>query len=312
MTMLERRSRSASKKAASREAAAESAESVGGSAPSGDAPLGDVAGAGAQGPGGRRRFGRKHRRDETVPPSAGADEETVRIAHADFRKRRHAGLWRTLRRVLLALLLVGLLAGSAWLVLFSSYVTARSVEVDGTVSVGESRIERIAEVPTGTPLARVDLDAIGARVEAIAAVRRVEVSRSWPHTVRIAVTERTPIAVVDRGSGLQAMDAEGVLFGSYDTVPKALPLVRTESGTRTEALVETGRVVDALPEGIARRVDVVEVATVDEIELVLGSGRRVLWGSAEDSDQKAEVLAVLLARPGQQIDVSVPGRPTTR
>ena len=55
-----------------------------------------------------------------------------------------------------------------------------------------------------------------------------------------------------------------------------------------------------------------EVASVDEIELVLANGRRVLWGSAEDSDQKAEVLAVLLKRPGQQIDVSVPGRPTTK
>jgi cell division protein FtsQ len=37
-----------------------------------------------------------------------------------------------------------------------------------------------------------------------------------------------------------------------------------------------------------------------------------MWGSAEDSAQKAEVLAVLLDRDAKQIDVSVPGRPTTR
>jgi cell division protein FtsQ len=71
-------------------------------------------------------------------------------------------------------------------------------------------------------------------------------------------------------------------------------------------------VIDALPAHVARRVDTVEVASVDEIQLVLSNGRRVFWGSAEQSDQKAEVLAVLLERPGQQIDVSVPGRPTTR
>jgi cell division protein FtsQ len=217
-----------------------------------------------------------------------------------------------MRMLVLALLLVALLSGSVWLVFLSSHVTAERVDVTGTRTVGEPRIKRAAEVPTGTPLARVDLDAIRARVESISSVRRVEVSRSWPHTVHIAVTERTPIAVLDRGNGLQALDSQGVLFGSYGTRPRGLPLVRTQPDTRGEALVETARVIGALPAHIAVRVDVVEVATVDEIQLVLSNGRRVLWGSAEDSDQKAEVLGVLLKRPGQQIDVSVPGRPTTR
>ena len=54
------------------------------------------------------------------------------------------------------------------------------------------------------------------------------------------------------------------------------------------------------------------MGSVDEIELVLANGRRVVWGSAEDSEAKAEVLAVLLKRPGNQIDVSVPGRPTRK
>lgn len=246
------------------------------------------------------------------PPSAGPDEETVRIAAKDFRKRRHAGWWRRARLLVLVLLVAAVLSGSVWLVLFSSHVTAEGVVVTGSRTVGESRIKRAADVPTGTPLARVDLDAIRARVESISSVRHVEVSRSWPHTVHIEVTERTPIAVIDRGNGLQALDSRGVLFGSYDARPGGLPLVRTEPDTRTEALKETGRVIEALPARIAARVDVVEVATVDEIELVLASGRRVLWGSAEDSEQKADVLEVLLERPGQQIDVSVPGRPTTR
>jgi cell division protein FtsQ len=103
-----------------------------------------------------------------------------------------------------------------------------------------------------------------------------------------------------------------VLFGRYGARPQNLPLVRTEPDTPAEALVEAARVIDALPDRIAGRVDTLEVSSVDEIELVLTSGRRVLWGSAEDSAQKADVLAVLLKRPGQQLDVSVPGRPTTR
>jgi cell division protein FtsQ len=260
-----------------------------------------------------RRSGTSSRPGRGAPPaSSGPDEETVRIARRDFRRRRNAGRWRRVRTLVVTLFVLGLLAGAGWLVFFSSHVTAQEVDVTGTRSLGESRIERAAEVPTGTPLVRVDLDAIRARVESLAAVRRVEVSRAWPHTVHIEVTERTPIAVIDRGEGLQALDSAGVLFGRYATRPRQLPLVRTEPDTRGEALVEGARVIGALAPAIAARVDTVEVTSVDEIELVLGNGRRVIWGSAEDSDQKAEVLGVLLERPGNQIDVSVPGRPTTR
>ena len=175
----------------------------------------------------RDRLRRKKKAEAPVaapsapPPSAGPDEETVRIARKDFRRRRNAGRWRRIRLVLLALLLVAAVSASVWVVFFSSYVTARDVEITGTTTIGDARVEDAARVPTGTPLARVDLGAIKSRVESIAAVKRVEVSRSWPHAVHIEVTERTPLAVVDRGQGLQALDAEGVLFGHYDSRPEA-------------------------------------------------------------------------------------------
>ena len=105
------------------------------------------------------------------------------------------------RRLVLALLLVGLVAGAVWVVFFSSYVTAREVDVRGNSTIPDAKIERAAEVPIGTPLARVDMDAIVERVQPITAVRYVEVGRSWPHTVRITITERTPIAVIDQGAG---------------------------------------------------------------------------------------------------------------
>ena len=260
------------------------------------------------------RRSRKDTRGDTqrVPDSAGPDEETVRIARKDFRRRRHAGKWRAVRYVLLALLLVAAVAGAVWVVFFSSYVTARAVTVTGNPTLTETRVERAADVPMNTPLAKLNLGGIRTRVESIPAVKSAEVSRDWPHGVRIVVTERTPIAVVDQGEGLRALDTDGVLFGHYASQPKRLPLVKTDAGTSEEALVEAGRVVGALPAKVARRVEAVQVASVDDIQLVLANGRRVLWGSAESSDQKAEVLAALLGRPGNQIDVSVPGRPTTR
>lgn len=258
----------------------------------------------------RGRGGRSAR--QAPPPGSGPGAETVRVAGKDFRKRRLAGRRRRWRALVLTALALLVLAGAGWVVYFSGLVAVEDVEVRGNRTLGDARVERTAAVGTGAPLARVDLDAIRARVESIASVRRAEVSRAWPRTVRISVTERTPLAVIDLGQGLRAIDSEGVLFRSYQTRPARLPLVRTEPGLSGEALVEAGRVVSALPDRVARKVDRVDVASVDDIALVLKNGRRVVWGSADQSDQKAEVLAVLLTRPAEQIDVSVPGRPTTR
>ncbi len=253
-----------------------------------------------------------------VPTSGGPDEETVRIARKDFRRRRHAGRWRRVRLLVALLLVVVLVAAAGWLVYLSPYVTVRGEKVTGLrpgSGLGQAAVARAADVPVGTPLARADLDAVRARVESLPAVRRAEVSRSWPHTVTIAVTGRTPVAVIDQGQGLRALDGDGVLFNRYPKRPAGLPLVRTNPGAAQEVLAEGARVVAALPASVARRVDAIEVTSIDKIQLVLGSGRRVVWGTADDSVAKGEVLEALLRRVGsgvQQIDVSVPGRPTTR
>ena len=41
-------------------------------------------------------------------------------------------------------------------------------------------------------------------------------------------------------------------------------------------------------------------------------GRQVKWGSADESDRKVEVLAILLKENASVYDVSVPEQPTTR
>ena len=241
------------------------------------------------------------------------DEDTVRLARTDFRRRRRAQRLRRSRPWLLLVLVLALAATGVYAVFFSSWLAARRVDVTGLSSLSRSRVVAAAQVPTGRPLARVDLGAVRSRVADIPAVRTVDVSRSWPHGVRIAVTERIPVAVIDRGHGLQALDRAGVAFRHYAHRPGRLPLVQGAHGVHADALAEAGKVAAALPGSVQRRVDFIHVATVDRIELRLHDGRTVLWGSAEQSDEKAEVLTVLLQRKHvQQLDVSVPGRPTTR
>jgi cell division protein FtsQ len=50
----------------------------------------------------------------------------------------------------------------------------------------------------------------------------------------------------------------------------------------------------------------VRAPTPEQVTLLLTDKRTVFWGGAEDSAQKAVVLAALLGRPGSYFDVSTP------
>lgn len=228
-----------------------------------------------------------------------------------FVRRQWARRWLAWKYVVALVVLVVLVAGSIWAVYFSSFLAVQGVEVTGADAVSDRAIRRAAAVPAGEPLARVDLDRVRSRVEALAEIRSADVTRHWPDQVLVTVTERVAVAVVEMGGRIRGMDDQGVIFRDYAQAPPGLPHVQTSTDTRSEALREAAKVVGALPTALAATVDHVEVETVDQIALVLKDGRRVVWGSADESSEKAQVLAVLLKQPAQTYDVSVPGQPTT-
>ncbi|HZJ04894.1 MAG TPA: FtsQ-type POTRA domain-containing protein [Nocardioidaceae bacterium] len=244
--------------------------------------------------------------------SATAAEKTIRRARKKFARRQRARRWLAWRRILAIVLVAAAAAGSVWLMLFSSVLAVADVSVDGNEVLDPQQVRRAAAVPTGEPLATVDLDAIAARIEALPPVKSVDVSRAWPDRVRIAIRERDAVAVLERDGAVRGVDDEGVLFRSYPSVPNGLPVVRMGAGTESDALAEATTVVGVLPRNLATMVDFVEVDTIDTISLRLRSGPTIFWGSADDSANKAKVIAVLLKQEASTYDVSVPAQPTIR
>ncbi|NPC43608.1 FtsQ-type POTRA domain-containing protein [Nocardioides sp. zg-1230] len=244
---------------------------------------------------------------------AARQKRAARRTRRRFARRQWARRWLSLRYVLALLLVVALLGTSIHLVFFSTRLQVKRVEVVGNSLLSDGRVREVADVPVGEQLALVDLGRADARVGSLAEVESVDVTRTWPDAVRISVVERTAVAVVELAGRLRGLDADGVVFRDYETVPRQMPRVRPGSNAGTDALREAATVVSALPQDLVTRVDHVEVATVDQITLVMRDQRQVLWGSAEESELKAEVVDKLLAaQKAPYYDVSVPGNPTYR
>lgn len=254
------------------------------------------------------------RRGRRGLPGGSFAGDTLRRSRRLFRRRRRSRRWVRWRGLLLAGLVVALASGMVWMALFSSVFAVRAVDVEGADLLSEGQVRALAGVPEGEPLARVDVQAVEGRLRALAPVYSVRVTRSWPDRIVVRLVERSAVATVHIGPDLRGIDAEGVVFRTFDARPRGLPLIEARADVGDEAIREGAGVVTALPGPLRERVDRIEVRSVDHISLRLRGDSVVLWGSAERSDDKARVLSALLAaRPDvRRYDVSTPGRPTTR
>lgn len=244
------------------------------------------------------------------PRDAGA---TLDRQRQRFARRRWQRRWLTWKYLVSLLVLVVLVAGVTWLVLFSSQLALQKVSVQGEDYLSEAEILAAADLTMGEPLARLDLARASDRVGALRAVKSVDVTRQWPRTVRITVHERQAVAVVaENGGVIRGLDASGLLFRDYAKRPAGLPLVRAVEGTGAKALAEAAEVAGALPASLSRQVLRVEVVSADAITLQLRNGKQIEWGSAENSARKVEVLVPLLRMEGRVYDVSAPSMAAVR
>ncbi|GAA2181960.1 FtsQ-type POTRA domain-containing protein [Brooklawnia cerclae] len=197
-----------------------------------------------------------------------------------------------------------------WLIGFSHVLETREVSVEGNEITSTQEVLDTAQVPMGVPMARLDVEAIRQRVLSLVAVADVKVTRSWPNTVSIAVTERTLVFQRVADGVYQWVDTDGRVF---NTSPERVAgIIATTTGDDPSMLGDVATVVGALPADVAAGTDHVEADTIDHIVVFLADGRQIVWGNADKSSEKAALLPTLMGMEATVIDVSVPSHPAIR
>jgi len=219
-----------------------------------------------------------------------------------------------IRRRWVALLSVLTVVAAVYLLFFSSMLGAKDVSVTGSRTVTADQIRAAAAVPLDKPMLRLSTDEIRDRVAAMPGIATVEVSRSWPNTVEITVTERTAIAFFDSGpggDGVHLVDGGGVVFKTVPARPAGLPELKLPKVSADDPVTRAvTAVLGVIPEQLLKQVTTATAKTPASVEFTLSSGKIVRWGTAEQTDRKAKVLAALLTQEGKVYDVAAPELPT--
>lgn len=203
--------------------------------------------------------------------------------------------------------------GLGYVLLFTSFLGVRSIEISGVGRVDKATVLELARIPDRRAMLRVDTDGAEQRIARLPQVQRVAVSRSWPSTVTIEITERVPVAYFRAYDGIRLVDRSGVPFHRVGKAPKKLPELKVSTAASADPSTRAATtVLSGLPSKLAKRVKQVAAPTPGSVELTLAGGKVVRWGDTEQSDRKARVLAALLPRKGRYYDVSSPELPTVR
>jgi cell division protein FtsQ len=245
---------------------------------------------------------------------------------AERRKAIIAARVRRRRRILgWALVAIALAAGVAYLIRTPLFGLS-AVRVDGTETVTRAEVLEASRVRIGEPYLGLDLAAIRHRVAALPRVAAVRVTRDYPSSLRIAVTERAPVASVSTGDVFWLVAADGTVLAQRSRRPADLPYVASvplpdevRPGSRLPPGNELANALTALG-GMApqlkRQVTGVNARTLDSLEFTLKDGSRVLYGLAVDQPAKDAAVSLIrrtLKREGreaQRIDVRNPATPT--
>ena len=236
------------------------------------------------------------------------------------KKRRRPGRgkksrrsWRRRALTITAVVLVfTLIGGSLWTIYFSTVFVTKRVSVVGTQHLTPTQVSFAVQIPLGVPLARQKLDEIAKRATTLSAVESATATRDWPNTITVTVIERRPVLALDQPDGYVVVDKFGVAYETQTTLPPRVVLGEVNPAD-APLLHDVATVAAALPDKLRGKVDRITAGGPDNIGLLLESGRSVTWGSAADSELKAQVVTALLKRkPKSSIDVSSPHNPAVR
>ena len=234
-----------------------------------------------------------------------------RAADEPLEERSGPSRRRFLARRWLALLLVLAVLGLTYVIMFTPLVGVREVEVLGTRDLAAETVRDAAAIEPGTPMARLDTDQVARRVAELPRVFEVNVSRSFPSTVEIHVTERTPVAVVPDSDGVHLVDRTGADYATVPARPKGLPVLKVVKVSPDDPATHAAvTVFGAIPDQLRGRVVELSADSPGDVRLKLRNGKTIKWGDAQDNERKAAVLAPLLTRPGRTYDVATPDFPT--
>ena len=250
--------------------------------------------------------------DAAEPPTSTRDVwRAARARRKALRAEIRRFTQRSRRRRIVWMSAIGalvLLIGGTVIAAYSPLFAVEKITVVGATTLDAATVEAALADQIGTPLASVNSSEVKAALLAFPLIETYALEAKPPHDLTVRIVERTPIGVIRSEAGYTLVDAAGVALATTTDQPAGQPLLDIKGGTDSAAFESAGLVVRSVPAELRATLTGVSATTADDVTLTLSTGLTVVWGSAEDSPLKSEVLTKTLVKNSgaSTIDVTSP------
>lgn len=267
----------------------------------------------------RRKTGRKSEKAVSKPrvrqvTLASKDRAVVSSGLAQRRqeiaqvKRR-----QQLRRTVIGVLIVVVVAALGYLFWFSpvfAFDPTQTRVMGASAQAPAKAVKEEVSAYAGKPLLRLPTRQVASSLQKENPwIKDIQVKREFPRGLAVYLTLRKPVAKTAQGAVVdqqgKIVPANGFDAANLAEVSTSCPQART-----TDCLKSVAQVLVSLPPEIKEKVANAQAARLDNVELQLKSGAKVIWGASSDNQKKAQVLAVLLQRGGSVYNVTDYAHPT--
>lgn len=224
---------------------------------------------------------------------------------------------------LMSILVILVLAVLFWLYR-SDLFRVKKVEISGNKQLSKRQIEQIVDIEPTDSLVRLPTRDIKKRLKKNNWVRDVEISRSFPNTVKIQIIERKAIAMVPVEDGSAVVDKEGLVLAKITNIDKTdLVLIRDLNVTKAKV----GQKIDSksfsnaslclsnLDVKFRKSLSIVSAPSVDKLSLYTKKGIEIIYGKAEKFEKKNYIINKILSDDGNEvifIDIRVVSNPVVK
>lgn len=193
---------------------------------------------------------------------------------------------RTIGKIALVVAGVALIIFSYHKLAASSLFQLRNIEVTGNQRVSSAEIERLVHQNLSATFISTDLEVLQEQLQSITWIKRAQLTRILPDTLRVQVEERKPLALT-RFEGQQAywIDEDAVVLGEFDiSVDKNVPPIvygftqdmsesaRADNRERVELYKRLMRAFDTGELKYSSQIEEIDISNLRDVRLQLKPG----------------------------------------
>lgn len=227
------------------------------------------------------------------------------------------------RRIAALLIFLTLTTATSYYVYNSSIWTIKKIEVFGNEKISYENLITISEINSETTLLKFPGSETLRKIKKNPWVKEVSFSRRLPGTLIMNLEEKTPVATAKIGDVYYLIDDDRRVITTFSDLDNKYPLIEgldlkeVKGGQRlsSKALKEAIEILDNLPTGIRKTIEIVSIPKIEKIALITDKNIEIVYGPADAMRKKNRIIQKILDSKGDTviyINVSIPDNPVTR